>query len=439
MKFTGEIFLAWRYLRPKKTLISLLTYLSLLGPALGVGVLIVVISIMNGLPLGVLEKLMEVHSHISVSSKRAQYIEDPQPIINKLKEKYGFQASPITHVPLFVQYEEQNLPEIYAKGIIPNYDGKTSDLSKRIIHGKYSLQENEAIISLNIARRLGVRIGDKIFLHSLKRYSSLIVEHQKENTVKETPLDLAKEVTISGIYHFGFNEIDKRFIYLNQDTANELLDMEWGTSQSLSIQIADKAKTSEDRTFFEELFRDENPGFQATQISEELSQDPDFRDFRFTSWETQNESFNKMIKKEKSMITLVLFFIMTGAAVGIATCIFSLVLQKTREIGILKATGTSPLSIIIIFMSQGTFIGVLGSLLGFVGGLIILYFRQGIAQQLGVWKVDVHFIDNVPVLLKADDTLLILLGSLIICIISSAIPALVAASVKATTALHTDN
>lgn len=439
MKLTGELFLAWRYLRPKKTLISLLTYLSLLGPALGVGVLIVVISIMNGLPLGVLEKLMEVHSHISVTSYEKQYIENPQPVIDKLKEKYGYQASPITHVPLFVQFRDQNLPEIYAKGIIPDYEGETSDLSKRIIDGKFSLEENEVILSLNIARRLGVRVGDKIYLHSLKRYSSLIVEHQKEDNVKETPLDLAKEVIVSGIYHFGYIEIDKRFIYLHQDTANELLDMDWGTSQSLNLQIADKPKSSENRTFFEELFRDENPGFKAREVAEQLSQDPDFKGLYFTPWEKQNESFTNMIKKEKGMMTFVLFFIMSGAAVGVATCIFSLVLQKTREIGILKATGASPMSIIIIFMSQGIFIGALGSLLGFIGGILILYFRNPIAKIMGVWDANLHFLDSVPVLLKPGDTTLILVGSLVICIVSSVFPALVAASVKATTALHTDN
>ncbi|NQZ60399.1 MAG: ABC transporter permease, partial [Lentisphaeraceae bacterium] len=130
-------------------------------------------------------------------------------------------------------------------------------------------------------------------------------------------------------------------------------------------------------------------------------------------------------------------FIMGGAAIGVAACLFSLVIQKTKEIGILKATGASPLSIILVFLSQGTFIGFFGSVLGFVGGYIALEYRETIAHTLGAWDPELYKLKNIPKHIDWNgDVPLILIGSLIICVVAALVPAIVAACVNPVKALQ---
>ena len=425
MNFKGEAFLAWRYLKPKKTLISQLTYISLLGPILGVGVLVVITSIMNGLPRETLKKMMEFESHITLVSEISPSLQNPHKIQKDLKDVYGYESSPVSIAPIFLQFQHpttkqnRNIPEIYAKGISLEPNNTLSELKKQMVDGQLSLEENEVIISRHIAWQNNIHVGDTIYFHSLKKYSELILDHQDENSNKEVPFEIAREMKVSGIYHLGHIEFDKRFIYVHQDVANDLLNLEWGDAQMISLTIDD--------------------GFEALNTAQKLSNDPHFPGVRFIPWQEKHQAFTDMIAKEKSMMTLVLFFIMCGAAVGVAASIFSLVLQKTKEIGVLKATGVSPLSIIVIFMSQGLFIGTVGSILGYLGGCVVLYYRQGIAQALGAWNAELHFLDKVPMYIIPEEITLICLSSILICTVASLFPALVAASVKASTALHTDN
>ena len=256
----------------------------------------------------------------------------------------------------------------------------------------------------------GDREGGSMIIVLLKLKKKL------DGTIDESELDtdLVMTFKVVGYFEFGMYDFDSKIVYIHQDNANDLLGMEW--EESTEVEMAfDKP-------------------FKALEKSEELQQK--YPEYNFIPWQKKHMSYFETVQKEKVMISFVLFFIMGGAAIGVAACLFSLVLQKVKEIGVLKATGVTPLSIVMIFLIQGSFIGITGSIIGFGAGLLALHFRNDIFKIL--WS-DEYFLKEIPALIDYQEVSLILAGSIIICILGALLPAIFAASIKPTTALHSDN
>ena len=225
----------------------------------------------------------------------------------------------------------------------------------------------------------------------------------------------AQEFTIAGYFDFQIAELSKNVLFMHQDSANELMVMNWGDALQIEVALEDPE--------------------MAETVARQMYFDPKFRGMYFSPWYKQN-AFVERIRREKALMTFVLFFIMGGAAIGVAACLFSLVIQKTKEIGILKATGASPFSIILVFLSQGTFIGVLGSVLGLIGGRVALKYRENIAEALGAWDAELYKLKNIPMHIDTNDVNLIFWGSIIICVVAALVPAIVAACVNPVKALQ---
>ena len=424
----GELFLAWRYLKPKASVLSVITWLSLLGPVLGVGVLLVVTSVMNGFPREFQNKLIEFESHITVRCKDGNF-DNPELVIKHLSERYKLTASPFTELPVFHTSERRKNSEVLtflAKGIDPASDLKVSRLNKSIIDsvpgvakGQYRLGPKDVLLGSGLARKLNLAAGDKLTLHSPNRYASMMAEEGKTTKVSTSP---AKEFIISGVFEFGLSEIDDNLVFLHIDSANDMLGMEWGAAQGMDLNIPQPEKALD-------FCRDT------------LREDPVLNQYwcQFIPWQMKRKAFFDMVAKEKSMMSLCLFFIMGGAAIGVAACLFTLVLQKTREIGILKAVGVSPVSILFIFSGQGCVIGVLGSLLGFGGGMTVLHYREQVVKVLGNWNQQFYFLKEVPCYVDPRDVAMILGGSIVICLVSSLLPALVAVAVDPVKALNAND
>ena len=145
---------------------------------------------------------------------------------------------------------------------------------------------------------------------------------------------------------------------------------------------------------------------------------------------------HRLIKSQKDLIVFVLFFIVAGAALGVAACLFSVVIQKTKEIGILKATGMKPKAIVLTFLGMGAALGTLGSSLGLMGGLITLKYRQKVAEVFGIWDNELYKLENVPAFFNGVDMFLIFFASILICSLASMVPAVIAASINPVKALQ---
>ncbi|MCM8536676.1 MAG: FtsX-like permease family protein [Lentisphaeraceae bacterium] len=415
MNFKGELFLAWRYLKPQKSLVTLLTYISLLGPILGVGVLIVVMSVMNGMPREFVQKMMEYHAHVKIQGREP--IKDADKLIKYLEDTYDVKAAPVTSTHVFLQKDK--IHGFLAKGVYPPKDKDVSQLKNYIdkrYMPEYKLKPNEIVISQSTYYETGIKAGDEILLHSPEKYKKML-EQQSNGETDRVYINTAKKFKVAGYFSLGSSKIDKNFIIMHQDSANELLSLNWGDATEIEMTLKDP-KTSIDF------------------INNVLRKDNNLIGYHFIPWQNESDGIYNRIQREKALMMFVLFFIMGGAAIGVAACIFSLVIQKTKEIGILKATGANPLSIIVIFLSQGAFIGILGSLIGFGGGLLVLRYREYVAKFLGAWDKELYRLDHVPMYLDPNDINMIFWGSIIICIVASIIPAIIAACVNPVKALH---
>jgi lipoprotein-releasing system permease protein len=414
MPLKGELFLACRYLKPQRSLITLLTYISLLGPILGVSVLLVVTSVMNGMPKPFIEAIKEYNPHITLEQKTV--IADADNLVDYIEDNYKVKASPATPLKVFLQ-KENSIQPFSAKGIYPLKDKSYQELRNlwgSVIKTNHSLGINEIALSAQTGLKHNLKVGDNILLHSPEKYKNMLKAQTNGN--KRINLSAAKELTIAGFYVVKARKIDQELIIMHQDTANEMLDMHWGDALNIDIKLEDPDHPE--------------PFLKSFENDEKL------KGYTFTPWKEQSNGIYLRIVQEKVQMTFVLFLIMAATGIGIGACIFSLVIQKTRDIGILKATGANPMTIVLIFLSQGAFIGILGSLIGFGIGLTALEYRAKIAQFLGQWDEGLKRLESVPMYLDPSDIQLILWGSISICLLAATVPAIIAASINPVKALQ---
>ena len=413
MLLKGELFLAWRYLKPQKTMISMLTYISLLGPVLGVGILIVVSSVMSGIPREFEKTMISYSSHITITSKKA--IDDAPGIVKHLQEKYGHKCSQVTVGPVLVEAKSGKSEVLFSKGIFPEKDkniSKLKDMIEEELKPEFSLKSNEIILSKYICDELGVKLGEEVVLHSPEKYKNQIDGDSSQS------LKAAGKYLVSKIFFTGVPEIDKHFMVCHFSAANELMLLK--ENQATQIEIAL-----------------DNPQ-EAEAVAEKLSYDSKLSRMEITPWQQLPEISNlyAQMNDQKAMMTFVLFFIVVGAAIGVAACLFSLVIQKTKEIGILKATGVKPKSIIAVFLAMGAFLGSLGALLGLGGGVLTLIYRQEVTKVFGFWDPELYKLEKVPVYYDFADISTILGATVLICIAASTFPAILAAAVHPVKALQ---
>lgn len=414
MLLKGEFFLAWRYLKPQKSMISLLTYTSLLGPILGVGILIVVVSVMNGIPRELEKKLISYNAHITISGDTS--LDDVPKLLSYIDKKYSYKSSPVTLGPVLIESKSGDSEVLLAKGIIPEKDKDVSKLKEMLTLGtekSYFIKPNEVIISKNVKDLLKLKVGDEVVLHSPEKYKNQLNGSQPEGD----PVSAAK-FKVAAIFSTGVPDIDKNFMIVHYQAANSLmmLKKDQATQIELALDEPDKAEA----------------------IAKQLQFDTKLEHMNITPWQQQHnvKHLYSWVNDQKAMMTFVLFFIVIGAAIGVAACLFSLVIQKTKEIGILKATGVKPMAIIIVFLAMGAFLGALGAGLGFAGGLLTLYYRKEVTEIFGFWDKELYKLENVPVHYEFSDISMILIFTVLICVAASTIPALLAAAVHPVKALQ---
>ena len=172
MHLPADIFLALRYLKPKRTFVSIVTLLSVLGPILGVAVLLIVSAIMAGFNRDIRKGIMDMQAHLQVYPMFTSTFVEPEKLAAKLREK-GIAASPVIEGQTMMQMQNKRLPKVI-RGIDPKTEHSISNVRQSIRHGRYEIKEGEALIGLRLANQLGLKIGDKFLLHSPARLTNHI-------------------------------------------------------------------------------------------------------------------------------------------------------------------------------------------------------------------------------------------------------------------------
>ncbi len=340
-----ELFIGLRYTRAKRRnhFISFISLISLLGITLGMTALITVMSVMNGFQKEVRTRILGVASHIQVSGVNGRLADWQGVAKEATKHSRVGAAAPYVSAQGMVSFN-QVVRGVLVRGILPNMEDKVADFSHMMVSGKLNnLAPGEfgIVVGTELARILGVSKGDKIVLISPQG--------------QMTPVGMLprlKQFTIAGIFAAGHFEYDSSLVLIHIADAQKLYRMKDGQVSGVRLKLHDL--------------------FQAPQVVRELA--PIISSNTYISdWTSQHANYFRAIQIEKRMLSLILALIIAVAAFNIVSTLVMAVTDKQSDIAILRTLGASPRSIMKIFIVQGTLIGVFGTILGVVGGVLLAF------------------------------------------------------------------
>ncbi|MFC1538557.1 ABC transporter permease, partial [Candidatus Latescibacterota bacterium] len=416
-----EVFVAKRYLLKKKKtgFISIISVISIVGITIGVAALIIVLSLMNGFSKELRSRLVGMDGHIWVNKPFEGGISNYGDVVTKLKNIPGVNGvSPYcNYSTVGIDLDMSNPVHVMIRGVDIGTVDSVSDVRNYIRNsGNLNFREDEngvpgVVLGSYLARALGFSdIGDYIFIYGLSDI----------NTVLETmtPPPLSK-FRVTGIFESGFFDYDNSVMLISISEAQKIIGYDDNKVSGIVLKLADIFKANE---------------FTAPDgvIDQALGGYP----YSSLSWMEQNQVLFRWMKMEKWAAFIVLSLIIIVAAFNIVSSLIMLVMDKTREIGILKSMGASNKSIERIFVYQGAFVGVCGTLAGSVIGTLLCYIQD--KYQLISFPGEIYFISSLPMDLEMGDTLTITLVTLFLCWLSSFYPAKKAAELDPVEAIRSE-
>lgn len=404
------IFLGLRYLKPKRTFVSAITIISLAGVTIGVWVLIVVIAVMSGFDHELRERLMSFQPHVTVESR--SLIRNSDELVAKIKQVPRVEeASPFVFGPVLIEIAQQ-MSTPYMRGIDTQRDVFRKKLQDHLVAGTFDLAGEKVMVGSELASRLGLYVGDKITVYSPRNL-------EKKGEEVYLPLDLE----VAGIFSSGMFELDISLIVVSLETAQELYGLH---NEVNGIDILT-----------------DDPIIGANEVKEQLNSILPYT-MSAQTWADRNRQFLGAVQVEKLMMYIILMFIILVASFGIASTLITVTVLKTREIGVLKALGTSSWNIMQVFLLQGLILGIggvaVGLTLGIVTTLNINHLKNFLANVLHieVFPREIYQFSEIPVLLTTGDLVTICGCALLICTFAGVVPALRAAHLEPVEALRNE-
>ena len=395
-----EFFVARRYLFSRRgpRAISFVGLIAIGGIFIGVMALIVVLAVLNGMQSELREKILGTNAHVIVLTYGNKPIGDYPQVIEEVEEVDGVvAAAPFVYSEAIVSADRQHNEGVIVRGVDPERESAVTDVSRNILEGDMAFSGGaEAggapamVIGYLLAERLMVGVGDEVVLFS-------------PMATRATPLGVMPNMSryeIGGVFKTGLYEYDSKFVYLSLDRAQAFLNLGDRVS-GIEVKVDD-------------IYRADEIG---AAISDRLGYP-----FRTNDWITLNHNLFSALKLEKTAMFVILTLIILVAAFNIVSTLVILVRDKTKEIGILKSMGLTSRSVMRIFMMDGFFIGLVGTVLGCAGG-------YGLSILLEKYRFislprDVYWIDTLPVKLQAGDFIMIATASLVISVLATLYPAI---------------
>jgi len=402
-----ELFLGFRYLKPKRTFVSVVTLISLAGVTIGVWVLIVVIAVMSGFDRELREKLMGMHAHVTVSGG---LIEHSDALMKDyLRLPHVTAASPVVMGLVLMEFNH-HVATPYLEGIDPKREITVSKLGQYIQEGSLDLDGDKVVIGRELANEYGLYLGDKITVYSPRNLEK-----------KGEEVYLPMELTVTGIFESGMYEYDIGLIFTSLATAQELYDL---GSAVHGIELMT-----------------DDPFASARQVADEINRTAT-PPLRAQTWAQQNQRLLGAIQVEKTTMFIILMLLIVVAAFCIMSTLITSTVQKTREIGVLKALGASAGKISRLVLIQGFLVGLAGVALGMTLGLVTIHnltpIQNFLSNVLGieVFPRDIYNFTRIPAFLTARDLATIVLCALAICTLGGLFPAIWAARLEPVEALR---
>ncbi|MGD8254755.1 MAG: lipoprotein-releasing ABC transporter permease subunit [Syntrophobacterales bacterium] len=396
-----ELFIGLRYLKAKRkqTFVSLITLISIAGVMVGVTALIVVIAVMNGFKEDLRDKILGVTSHVVISRFDGN-ISKYQKVRAKVEEVAGVNAAtPFIYTQVMIS-SRKAISGAVLRGIEPKTASKVINLPKNLRSG--SLDELEAekkpegmrstpgiILGNELARNIGVSRGEPVTVISPLGRLTPLGRVPRSQTFR-----------VAGIFDSGMYEYDSSIAYVSLWTAQRFLG------------IGERVTGIEVRV--DEIY-------EADRVARAIGKALDGYPYWSRDWMRMNKNLFSALKLEKIVMFIILTLIILVAAFNIVGTLIMVVIEKTRDIAILKSMGATRRSIMKIFMIEGAVIGLVGTLLGLLGGYTL-------CKLLATYKFielpsDVYYISTLPVQMNPLDVAIIALAAIVITLAASVYPA----------------
>ena len=418
------VFVGLRYslAREHSFFVSFITWVSLLGVALGVAILIVVLSVMNGLGSELRDRLLSVSAHASLNAGGAA-IPDWRLRIQQLTgapELKG--AAPYLDTDAMLS-RQPAMSGAVVRGIDPGLETQVSTIADSMREGKLSDLTpggNRIILGRMLAYQLEVGVGDTITVMTPGNGRAAIRGADDRGPANGGASDRAlipilREFYVSGIFEVGLQEHDSALALVNLEDAEALRGLAGPTAIRLKFDDVLKAP---------ELARG-----AVSRLTPGL---------RLRDWTEDNEAYFRAIRIEKTMMALILMLIVAVAVFNIAATLVMVVSDKRTDIAILRTLGMSPRGVLAVFMTQGVLIGWIGTAIGVALGLCVAlnvpFLEQ--ALDLHIMDPDVYYISAIPSETHSIDVIIIAISALVLTFVATIYPALQAAKTQPAEALR---
>ena len=403
-----EAYVAMRYLRGKRKnrFVSLITIISVAGVSVGVMALIVVMGVMTGFDEELTASIMGNNAHLTIEDGFHEPIRDSAAVIDALMQDYPeiVAASPIIQIKAILrrgQTSAQDYEAAYVIGIDPERETKVTQLEDNLTKNRGRTMgagnlpgKNEIVLGWALAQNIGVYIGDQVAVITPTDSPSPFGRISSQ----------AKWLTVSGISQAQMQEFDSVYAYITLETAQQILRRDGVDAIHCTIKEPMKAK------------------ILAGRIRQDLG-------LTASTWYDSNVFFFEALKQEKVAMFIILMFIILVAAFNITSTLIMVVMEKKRDVGILRTLGVSTRAIVQLFMLEGLYIGLSGTLVGVLFGTVLAYNLNPVAKVIA-WFLDIdlftsviyHF-DHIPVSIVPRDIIGITACSVILTFISTLYPA----------------
>lgn len=398
------LFIARRYLQTKKrsALVSRITSIAVGGVFVGTMTLVIVLSVINGFETELRQRIVGFNTHVLVFARTPDAWASVDTALTRIKQEHEVVATaPFVRSEALAAYElipgrRTKLRGVVVKGVDLAQEHMVSSVVDSIRPPIDSFDtsgfEDEVprmgcVLGLDLALDLGIGLGEEL---SIVTAPGTLRGHDVE---PETYV-----CRVLGFFNSGMYEFDSRFVYVDVKDAERMFDFETGL-RGISVMIKDM--------------------YRAESFDEHIQTILNIRDYGTNNWIQLNANLFSYMKIEKTLMFLMLTLIILVAAFNLVGMLTMVIMEKRREIGILRSMGASGRGVMSVFMVEGTAIGVAGTIGGLVTGLIACFVLDRISLEL---PGDVYFIKTLPVLVHWQDLVLIGLSSVVICFLATVYP-----------------
>lgn len=402
------LFLALKYLKPKRSIASVVTVLSVIGVVLGVAIVIIVLAVMTGFGDVWREKILAFRPHLTIYPRQG-VIEQEAKVCCRIEAVPGvIMATPAVETRVLAEYQQRILAPIVI-GVDPERASRVLQQT-RLVDGRIDLSGDSIVIGVDMARSLGAMVGDRILLHS------------PMNLIHTNTMKFPEELEVRGIYEAGQRDFDSDYVITSIGVARDLMSMPRG---AMAIHV--KTAQPQDMHAFDAC---------VAAIRNDLGDRYDVQ-----TWQTIDRMLFSTLATEKNLMVFLLMFITIVAMFCVTVNLIVITVQKTDEIGLLKALGFSSRQVLWTFVLYGWIQCFIGTVLGIGAAYLVLHNLENLVELLRtcglpVFPKSIYGLDQIPWRVVPGDISLVAAAVIVFCSLASFIPAWRAARMDPVQALR---